>query len=71
MSTRDHCRGGHREAPTLAELARFEGKPLPARRLVEIWASMPERERLPFVLSLDERLADMVLMLTAPEHGRG
>lgn len=44
-----------------AEYQRVEGRPLEPARLAQIWASLDERERLPFVLSLDEDLADKVL----------
>ena len=63
--------GNRRPATTAAELGRVEGQPLPAWRLAQIWASLPERERLPFVLSLDDHLADLVIMLTAQEQSRG
>jgi len=46
------------------EYARVEGAPLPPKRLAEIWASLPETERLGFVLSLDERIADDVIEAT-------
>lgn len=47
-----------------AEYSRVIGAPLPARRLAQIWASLPEVERLAFLHSLDEGLADEVLALT-------
>ncbi len=53
----------HRYPPE--ELARVEGGPLPLWRLVAIWRSLPDRERFPFILSLDETIADAVIELTA------
>lgn len=44
-----------------AEYSRVEGAPLAPRRLAQIWAALPERERLGFLHSLDETLADTVL----------
>jgi hypothetical protein len=46
------------------EYERTEGGPLRPERLAAIWATLPERERLGFLHSLDERLADEVLVLT-------
>lgn len=46
------------------EYERVEGNPLPPARLAAIWAGLPERERLGFVLSLDEALADEVIACT-------
>lgn len=43
------------------EYSKVEGAPLPPRRLAEIWHGLPERERLGFLHSLDETLADHVL----------
>jgi len=40
------------------------GEPLSPRRLAEIWRGLPERDRLPFVLALDESIADEVIELT-------
>ena len=47
-----------------AEYTRLEGAPLPPARLAQIWSTLPERERLPFVLSLDETIADAVIAAT-------
>ena len=46
------------------EYSRVEGQALPPARLAQIWASLDERERLPFVLSLDEGIADKVIAAT-------
>ena len=40
------------------------GQALPPSRLAQIWATLPERERLGFIHSLDEELADRVLAAT-------
>ena len=40
------------------------GSPLPPARLAQIWSQLPERERLGFVLSLEESLADEVIAAT-------
>ena len=47
------------------EYERTEGAPLPPHRLVAIWRQLPERDRLGFVLSLEETIADRVVVLTA------
>ena len=50
-----------------AEYERTEGQPLSPARLVDIWRGLHERDRLPFVLSLSEDIADKVIALcTAP-----
>lgn len=46
-----------------AEYTRVEGRPLPPRRLVEIWRGLREEERFSFILSLDEAIADKVIDL--------
>ncbi len=46
------------------EYQRIEGAPLPPARLAAIWRTLPERERLGFVLSLDEAIADAVIAAT-------
>lgn len=51
-------------APSPAELARVEGRPLSAWRLADIWQSLPEVERLPFILALDEAVSEEVIELT-------
>ena len=65
--------GDQRRYPD-AEYQRIEGAPLPPARLAAIWYALPERERLSFVLSLDETIADAVIAATvkyAPaESGR-
>ena len=40
------------------------GQALPPARLAQIWAGLPERERLGFIHSLDEDLADRVIAAT-------
>ena len=45
----------------VSELNEMLGGPLPIKRLVQIWASLPERERLGFTHSLDERLANQLM----------
>jgi hypothetical protein len=47
-----------------SEYTRIEGAPLPPARLAQIWRTLPERERLGFVLSLDETIADAVIAAT-------
>lgn len=49
-----------------AEYQIVEGAPLPIARLVEIWRGLHECERLGFVLSLDEAIADQVIELCTP-----
>lgn len=58
-------RDGSRRYPP-AEYERTEGAPLEPARLAQIWATLPEVERFPFVLALDEAIADKVITLTAP-----
>jgi hypothetical protein len=52
---------GVRVAPI--EYTRVEGQPLPAKRLAELWWSLDERERLGFMHSLAEPLADELIDL--------
>lgn len=42
----------------------IEGRPLPPQRLAAIWRSLPDKDRLAFLLSLEEGLADQVMILT-------
>jgi hypothetical protein len=49
-----------------SEYERTEGQPLPPARLAAIWRGLPEKERLGFILSLDEAIADRVIEATAP-----
>jgi hypothetical protein len=49
-----------------AEYTRVEGAPLSAQRLAQIWRGLDEKERLGFILSLDEAIADRVIEATAP-----
>jgi hypothetical protein len=58
-------------APTAAELERFEGAPLDVWRLAAIWRSLPERERFPFVLALDEAIADQVIRVLCERQQGG
>jgi hypothetical protein len=44
-----------------AKYERHEGAPLPPTRLAQIWASLLEQERLGFLHSLDESIAESVL----------
>jgi hypothetical protein len=46
------------------EFETFTGGPLPIKRLVQIWASLPEGERLSFCHSLDEQVADQLMAAT-------
>jgi hypothetical protein len=48
-----------------SEYTEVLGGPLPIKRLAQIWASLPERERLDFCHSLDETTADQLLAATA------
>ncbi len=48
-----------------AEYERVEGTPLQPSRLAAIWRSLPETDRLGFVHSLTDDLADQVIALTA------
>ena len=48
------------------EYDRVEGGPLPPQRLAQIWRTLPEGDRLGFIHSLDETIADQVITLTAP-----
>lgn len=57
MGTRD------RKYPE-AEYQKIDGGPLEPARLAQIWATLPEGERLPFLHSLDETIADNVLAAT-------
>lgn len=47
-----------------AEYTKIAGEPLPPARLAQIWHALPEDERLGFLHSLDEGLADELLVLT-------
>jgi hypothetical protein len=44
----------------------FRAEPLGLDRLVRIWKSLPECDRLPFLLSLDERIGDKLMEATMP-----
>ena len=55
-------RFGKRHYPS-AEFERVEGRPMEPRRLVAIWRSLPEAERLPFVLALEEDISYRVIEL--------
>jgi hypothetical protein len=46
-----------------AEYERTIGQPLSTARLAAIWRTLDERERLGFILSLDETIADRVIEL--------
>jgi hypothetical protein len=46
-----------------SEYERTEGAPLPPQRLAAIQRSLPERDRLGFLHSLSEEIADKVLSL--------
>lgn len=48
-----------------SEYTKIEGQPLPPQRLVAIQRSLPERERLNFLHSLDERIAGKVIELVS------
>jgi hypothetical protein len=47
-----------------AEYQKCEGQPLPPARLAAILHTLPEKERLGFILSLDEAIADRVIEAT-------
>ena len=47
-----------------SEYTKVEGSPLPPQRLAAIWHGLPEQERLPFLHSLDETIADAVMAAT-------
>lgn len=49
-----------------AELERIAGEALPPARLAQIWRTLNEGERLGFIHSLDETIADLVIELTMP-----
>lgn len=53
-----------------AEYTQTEGQPLPPARLAAIWRSLPEAERFPFLLSLDEELGDQMLAEIAKREAR-
>lgn len=46
-----------------SEYTRVESEPLSPARLASIWKGLSESERFPFILSLDETLADRVIEL--------
>ena len=46
------------------EYQTFTGGPLPIKRLVDIWRSLPEHERLGFYHSLEETIADQLMTAT-------
>jgi hypothetical protein len=48
-----------------AEYQKTIGEPLPVAKLARIWHGLPEQDRLGFVLSLDEHIADKVIEATA------
>ena len=50
--------------PIASELGKVEGRPLRPQRLAQIWATLPEQERLPFILSLEEYLSYQVIEVT-------
>ncbi len=43
------------------EYQRVVGRPLAVAKLARIWRQLPERDRLPFVLALDEPIADRLI----------
>lgn len=47
-----------------SEYSEVLGGPLPIKRLAQIWASLPERERLGFYHALDEHIADQLMAAT-------
>lgn len=51
-----------------AESERVIGDPLPAWRLAQLWRELPEHERFPFILSLEETIADELFVLTMPKE---
>ncbi len=51
-----------------SEYERTIGQPLPVAKLARIWRGLPEQDRLGFVLSLDEHIADKVIEATAPAN---
>jgi hypothetical protein len=46
--------------------ADFQPQSMSAKRLAQIWRSLPEAERFGFLLALREDLADRLLELTMP-----
>jgi hypothetical protein len=46
-------------------------RPLDDRHLVRLWRSLPSELRLPFLLALDEQIADRMFLLTMPSNERG
>jgi hypothetical protein len=50
------------------ELSRVEGGPMPPARLAQIWHTLPEAERLAFLHSLIEQLADEVMAATVKKE---
>jgi hypothetical protein len=68
----DECIGGailggrERKYPA-SEYRVFDDKPLQPARLAQIWRGLPEAERYRFVISLDARLVDEVIVLTAQQ----
>ena len=55
---------------TQAELHRIDSRPLPVHRLAAIWRGLPEGERWPFVLALNETAADELITFTHQQTKR-
>jgi hypothetical protein len=54
-----HLPSRERDAPSDVE-------PLEVRKLARIWWQLPEADRLPFLVALDERIGDKLLEATTP-----
>jgi hypothetical protein len=55
-----HGPSAERDAPTDVE-------PLGIKKLVRIWRQLPEDDRLPFLLPLNERVGDQLFETTMPQ----
>ncbi len=59
------ARHGRPQSP--AEFDRIVGKPLAVAKLAAIWRTLPEQDRLGFILELDEEIADKLIVMVYEE----
>jgi hypothetical protein len=59
--------GESRHRPSVERDAPSDTQPLDVRRLTRIWHQLPESDRLPFLLALDEKIGDQLLEATMPK----
>lgn len=68
MTTTDTPKKKARHDPSFQRDQPSDLEPLSDKRLVQIWRQLPEGERLPFLIALDEPIAIRLFELTMPER---